>query len=248
MYSLYQEDGFRQLITLKCPPHMSKKELKDWWFKHAEKAKNLKGLKWYTVCFTIGRIEYSNGSQGQQPPFDGYEEMWFPTLDILKEAFNSKIMKDGLSDMSNYKLDGPEFFHGLWAEGNIVKMKGLTSPPKQKGCYRLFGGCKCRSGMSKKELKDWYHQHAERVIDEKGKMIIPEIIGYTHNFSIDGSPFGQPLVDAYGNNWWSSLDEMKKTLAGDIWKSQLEDREDHLDTYDKSLFIGAVAEEYIIDI
>jgi len=79
-------------------------------------------------------------------------------------------------------------------------------------------------------------------------MIIPEIIGYTHNFLISDSPFGPPLVDAYCNNWWDSLAEMKKSFAGDLWKSQLEDREDHLDTFDISLFIGAVTEEHIIEI
>jgi hypothetical protein len=41
---------------------------------------------------------------------------------------------------------------------------------------------------------------------------------------------------------------MKKTFASDVWKSQLEDREDHLDAFDKSLFVGALAEEHIIDI
>ena len=248
MYDLYQKDGYRQLITLKCPEYMSKKELKDWWFKHAERVKKMKGLKWYTVCFTIDSINYSDGSEGQKPPFDGYEEMWFSSLDELKEASDSKIMKDELFNITNIMFKDPELFHGLWAEGNIIKMDGLISPPKQKGCYRIFGGCRRRQGMTKKDLKDWYYQHATRVIDGKGKMIIPEIIGYTHNFLISDSPFGPPLVDAYCNNWWSSLAEMKKSFAGDLWKSQLEDREDHLDTFDISLFIGAVAEEHIIEI
>ena len=142
----------------------------------------------------------------------------------------------------------PDLFHGVWAEANIIKMKGLISPPKQRDCARIFGGCKRAGDMSKKDLKDWYYGHAERVLDDEGRMIIPEIIGYIHNFSLEDSPFGEPFVDAYCNNWWATKEDMFKTFNGDIWKRQLEHREDHIDVYNKSLFIGALAMEHIIDL
>jgi hypothetical protein len=102
--------------------------------------------------------------------------------------------------------------------------------------------------MSKKGLKDWYYEHAERVLDDQGRMIIPEIIGYIHNFVLEDSPFGTPFVDAYCNNWWATREDMFKTFNGDIWKGQLVHREDHIDVIDKSLFIGATAMEHIVDL
>lgn len=249
MYKLYQRDGYRQLITLKCPPHMTKGKLKDWWLnKHAKRVRNLQGLRWYTVCFTFESVDYGDGSPVQPSPFDGYEELYFDSLDNLKKAYQSDIMKSSFDNMAERGLYNPKLLNGLWAEANVIMMKDLSSPPKQKGCYRIFGGCKLGPKMTKKDLKDFFYDHADRIIDKQGIIIIPEIIGYIHNFSLDDSPFGKPFVDAYCNNWWNSLAEMKKTFKGDVWKSQVQDREKHIDNYDKSLFVGALAEEYIIDI
>lgn len=250
MYELYQPGGYRQLITLKCPSNKTREELKDWWLNtHAEYIKNLSDLRWYTVCFAFEPIGYSNSSPGNPLQFDGYEELYFDSLDDLKKAYQSDIMKSSFGDMSNIGLDNPKLFSGLWAEANIIKMEGLSSPPKQKGCYRIFGGCNRTPGMTKKDLKDWYYEHAAYQINEEGKMINAGIIGYIHNFSLDDSPFGLPFVDAYCNNWWGSLEDMRKTFESDIWKNHsLGDRERHIDIYDKSLFVGAVAEEHVINL
>jgi hypothetical protein len=248
MYRYYQPDGYRQLITLKCPKGMGRDELNEWFMKHAEKMKYISGLTWYTLCFTFNTIDYADGSPGQPLAFDAYEELYFKSLDDLKNAYSSDVMQTELGEMSGRGLTDPELFHGVWAEANIITMKGLVSPPKQRGCARIFGGCKRAGDMSKKDLKDWYYAHAERVLDEEGRMIIPEIIGYIHNFSLEDSPFGEPFVDAYCNNWWETREDMFKTFDGDLWKGQLVHREDHIDAFDKSLFIGALAMEHIVDL
>jgi hypothetical protein len=227
---------------------MTKDTLKKWLFGHSERVKYLPGLRWYTLCFTLGGIDYSDGSPGEPIQFDVFEEMYFESFDDLKRAYDSNIMQSELKIMAENKLDDPDIFHGIWAEANIIVMKGLSSPPKINNCARIFGGCKRTGEMSKKDLKDWYYSHAERVLDEEGRMIIPEIIGYIHNFSLDDSPFGKPFVDAYCNNWWKSVEEMNKTFSGDIWQGQLEHREDHIDAYDKTCFIGATAIEHIVEL
>ena len=40
-------------------------------------------------------------------------------------------------------------------------------------------------------------------------MIIPGIRWYTHCFAID-SPFGPPKIDGCAENWWESLEEIKR--------------------------------------
>jgi hypothetical protein len=248
MYKYYQPDGYRQLVALTCPEGMRKADLKDWFLKHSEKVKYIPKLKWYTVCFTFDTIDYADGSPGQPLAFDVYEELYFGSLENLKAAYQTDIMKSEFEDMKKQGLTAPGLFHGVWAEANIITMKGLVSPPKRKDCARIFGGCKRSPGMSKKDLKDWYYGHAERVLDGEGRMIIPEIIGYIHNFSLEDSPFGKPFVDAYCNNWWATKEDMFRTFSGDLWKGQLEHREDHIDMNDKTLFIGALAMEHIVDL
>jgi hypothetical protein len=248
MYAYYQPDGYRQLITASCPPDMTRQRLEELFLVHSEKLKYLPGLTWYTLCFTFNTIDYSDGSPGEPLQFDAYEELYFSSLEDLKTAYRSSIMQDELNNLAQNGLSEQGILNGVWAEANIIKMKGLSSPPEQRGCARIFGGCKCTKEMSRKDLKDWYYGHAERVLDEEGRMIIPEIIGYIHNFTIDDSPFGKPFVDAYCNNWWATKEDMFKTFNGDIWKGQLVHREDHIDVHDKTLFIGALAMEHIVDI
>lgn len=248
MYPLYKSDGYRQLITLKCSGQMTKDDLRGWWFKRSEKVKKLLNLKWYTLCFTFDTVNYSDGSPGCDLKFDGYEEIYFNSYDDLVCAYDSKIMQDGFDEIKNFESNNQIICNAVWAEAFAVKMKGITSPPKQKGCYRIFGGCIKKDDMSYEDLKKWYHGHAAKVIDKNGKMIIPEIIGYIHNFTLNNSPLGKPFVNAYCNNWWASFEDMKKTFSGNIWQGQLIHREEHIDDEDKSLFIGALAQEYIIDL
>lgn len=248
MYALYEPDGFRQLMTIKFAEGMSKEELQNWWFRRAEIVKKTPNLKWYTVCFTLDTINYSDGSPGYSLKFDGYEELYFNTFEELKNSYDSTEMQKSFADLKNNEKLNKSTINIVWAEANVIKMKGLISPPKQKGCYRVFGGCCCTTDMNREDLKKWYHSHAEKVIDSEGRMIIPEIIGYIHNFALDDSPFGKPFIDAYCNNWWASLEDMMKTFEGEIWKGQLVHREEHIDIVDKSLFSGAVAKEFIIDL
>jgi hypothetical protein len=248
MYKHYQPDGYRQLITLSCPSNIKREDFRVWFLEHSERVKYLPGLKWYTLCFTFDTIDYSDGSPGRPLQFDFYEELYFASLNDLKKAYGSDLMKQELKDMAGNGLVSPDYMRGVWAEANIIKMNGLVSPPKQKNCARIFGGCKCTDRMTKRKLKDWYHAHADRVIDHEGSMIITEIIGYIHNFTIEDSPFGKPFVDAYCNNWWATKEDMLKTFKGDVWNGQLEHREEHIDIQDSSLFIGATAMEHIVDL
>ena len=87
MYELYNRADFKQMITIKCPEDVSKEELKTWWFGRAEKMKHLPGLKWYTVLFSLEPTPFG------EPAFDGFEELWFGSLDALKKAYNTDIMK-----------------------------------------------------------------------------------------------------------------------------------------------------------
>lgn len=216
MLEQYKEDGYKQLITLKCPPGMTKEDLRRWWFEHAKRCKDIKNLKLYTVVFT------EEETFGPQKPFDGFEEMWFETLDDLKEAFESSIWQKELYDMALKWLYHPSYFQGIWEEGYIVKMTGFkTEIPTKKGLIRLFGALKCLPGMSRQEIKEWYHLHATMALDSEGRMTIPGIIGYSHSFCIN-SPYGPSFVDAVCGNWWETLEGIKKDFRDSDMTSQVE--------------------------
>lgn len=241
MYDLYKKAGYRQIMTIKCPESLKIDELRKWWFARAERMKNLPALKWYTICFSLDCSPFG------RPAFDGYEELWFDNLGGLKEAYDSDIMKQELKDISNHELDNPDLFQAGWLEENIVMMKGYDHIPDKRGMVRLTGICKLPPTMTKKALKDWFYQHAERVIDKNGFMIIPGIRWYTHCFAIN-SPFGTPKIDGCAENWWESLEEIKRDFDGEVMKSQLEDREENIDIVDPSYFQGIWADEFIIDL
>ena len=44
MYDLYKKAGYRQIITLKTPEGMTRKELMDWWFERAGKIKIIRDI------------------------------------------------------------------------------------------------------------------------------------------------------------------------------------------------------------
>ena len=242
MYELYKKAAYKQMITIKSPADVTREELKDWWFGHAEKMKSLPGLKRYNVLFSLEPTPFG------APAFDGFEELWFGSLDDLKEAYRTDIMKNGLEDIKKHGFDDPALFQAAWLEEYIVSLKGYDSIPHKKNMVRLTGICKRPPDMSKKELKDWFYQHAARVIDEEGRMIIPGIRWYTHCFSVDETPFGPSSFGGCAENWWDNLDEMKKDFEGDVMKSQLDDREENIDVVDPSYFQGIWADEYIIDL
>jgi len=241
MYDLYKKADYRQIITIKCPVGMSQDELKKWWFARAERVKKLSGLKWYTLCFPLDCSPFG------EPAFDGYEEMWFGSFDDLNNAYESRLMKTEMKDISDRGLDAPELFQAGWLEENIVTLKGYDSIPKNQNMIRLTGICKLPPSMTKKDLKDWFYQHAARVIDKDGFMLVPGIRWYTHCFAID-SPFGTPKIDGCAENWWETLAEIKRDFDSEIMQSQLDDREENIDIADPSYFQGIWAEEFIIDI
>lgn len=242
MYELYQKADYKQMITIKCPKGMSRDELKDWWFEHADIMGKLPGLKWYTVLFPLDDSPFG------PPAFDGYEELWFGSLDELRHAYDTEIMTDEIENIHKNGLDDPSLLQAAWLEENIVALNGYDTIPSKKGSVRLTGICKLPRTMEKKDLKDWFYQHAARVIDYDGRMIIPGIRWYTHSFALDESPFGRAPFYGCAENWWDSLVEMKQDFDGEIMKSQLEDREEHVDIVDPSYFQGIWANEYIINI
>ena len=142
MYELYEYDGYRQLLTFKCPDSMKIQKLQEWSKAHASRVRFLPQLRWYTICYTFDKIDNSDGSPGEPLRFDVFEEMYFNSIEDLKYAYDSDIMQQELSAMHVENLDDPALFNGVWAEANIIKMKGLRSPSRQDGCARLFGGCK----------------------------------------------------------------------------------------------------------
>jgi hypothetical protein len=242
MYEMYQKADYKQMITIKRPTNVSKKDFREWWWEHAEKMRGLPGLKWYTLLFSLDSSPFG------PPSFDGYEELWFSSLDDLKRAYETDIMRGELERMKKHGFDDPSRFQAVWLEENIIPMKGYVRIPREKNMVRLTGICKLPPTMTKRDLKDWFYQHAARVINEEGYMIIPGIRWYTHCFALDESPFGTPIFYGCAENWWDSLGEMKRDFEGEIMKSQLEDREENIDIVDPSFFQGIWAQEYVIDI
>ena len=169
MYELYKKADYRQILTLKCPQGMQRKELEKWWFKRAEKMKELPFLKWYTVNFTLDCSPFG------KPKFDGFEELWFGSVNELIMAHEHSIMKEAFADIKNNSLDKPGFIQISWLEENIVTLKGYDKIPERKGMVRLTGICTQPPDMSRKGLTDWFYQHAARVINKNGEMIIPGI-------------------------------------------------------------------------
>jgi hypothetical protein len=209
MYDLYKKAGYRQIITLKTPESMTRKELMDWWFARAKKIKNIGGINWYTVNFTLDSSPFG------PPSFDGYEELWFSTLDSLKTAYNDAVMQEGFKEMKEKGLYDSKLMQAAWMEENIVEIKGYTKIPDKENMVRLTGICKQPPNMTRKDLMDWFYQHAARVIDKEGQMIIPGIRWYTHSFSIE-SPFRESDIDGCAENWWNSLEEIKRDFDGEV--------------------------------
>ena len=243
-YENYIEDGYKQLITLSCPPKMAKEELRKWWLEeHAQRVKKLPGLKLYTVVFTEEK------TFGPPKPFDGFEEMWFETLDDLKKAYESDLWQQEIEHMEDKYLYRPLYFQGGWLEGFNVKMTGQkTEVPTKKGLIRLLGSVKRLPGMTKKEIKDWYYMHAMRALDENGAMTtIPGIIGYTHSFAIR-SPYGPNFGDACCGNWWYNLEEIERDFSAPKMSSQSEHSKELWDFNDLNQTQITWGEQFVIDL
>ncbi len=108
---------FCQMGTLKCPPGMSKHDLKLWWLDtHAETGKYLEGLKWYTVLFPLENTPFG------PPPFDGYAAVWFDSVDALIRSSKSEIMKGQMEDVRKHKMDDPDLSKVVLADELIIKI------------------------------------------------------------------------------------------------------------------------------
>jgi hypothetical protein len=207
---------------------MTKIELKDWWFEHADRVKTLNNLNFYAIYLVI---DYTFG-----PPiwFDGYEEMWFDSLEELKKAYNSEIWQKELLNMEKHDLFRPGNFQGVWEEGFYVKLKGYNKIPTKADCHRHFGGLKRPYNMTKKDLKDWFYAHAIRALDSEGYMRVPGIIWYTHSFSVTMSPYGPPFADAFCGNWMLDLKGLIKTFESEEMRSQNDHGAEAWDYNDRS--------------
>lgn len=241
MYKLYKKAKYRQIMTLKCPENLDKESFKQWWFERTDKIKNAPGIKWYTLNFTLDCSPFG------KPAFDGFEEIWFDSVNDLIMAYEHEIMKEGFKDIKKQGLGSPETMQAAWLEENIVTLKGYSEIPSKNKMVRLTGICTQPPNMSRKDLIDWFYQHAARVIDKDGRMIIPGIKWYTHCFAIY-SPFEKSNIDGCAENWWYSLEEIKKDFEGDVMQSQLEDREQNIDVIDPAYFQGVWSDEFVIKI
>ncbi len=108
---------FCQMGHLKCPPQMTKDDLKDWWLhKHVKNGRLLKDLKWYTVLFTLMNSPFGS------PIFDGYGEVWFDNFKSLENSFDSDIMKKQFQDVKEQKLDDPTLHEVVIAEQFLIDL------------------------------------------------------------------------------------------------------------------------------
>jgi hypothetical protein len=241
MYDLYFRNGYSQLICLKCPSDMTKENLKKWCFNHAERVKKLPGLKLYTIFFT------GEETFGYPKSFDVFEEMFFDTIDDLKESYSSIIWQNELMHMEDEYLYHPLYFQGVWLESNIVKMTNQkTEVPNRSGIIRLSSALKRHKHMTKKELKDWFHFHAKMALDQDGRITIPGIIGYTHSFAIT-SPYGPSLIDAISGNWWESLEKIKRDMSGSKMSSQLDHGKETWDYNDLNQVQMVCGEQIVVN-
>ena len=125
---IFKKGMYRQMGMIKTPPHMTKKDRKDWWFEHAIRFKHLERMKWYTVLFTLEDNPFG------APPFDGYAEIWFESLDDLKQAFYSDTEQEALKHVREYGLFDPKYLQSVWAEEYVIELdyKSISAEGKKQ--------------------------------------------------------------------------------------------------------------------
>jgi len=86
---------------VKRPPTMTIEELHKWWLgPHAEIAKGLPGLRKYVVSLAVDGPE--NAIQGIQ--YDGMAEMWFDSMDDIRKAQASSVMRELEKDVTGHGI------------------------------------------------------------------------------------------------------------------------------------------------
>ncbi len=230
---MYKQGMYKQMGSIKSPNHMSKKDLIDWWLNHHSLTGRLiPNLQFYTVNFTLDDTPFG------PPPFDGYADNSFITLEQLKEGGTSKEMDFQIDDVKKYKLDNPELCQIVWAEEYIIEVPGgFENIPEKKGMYKQMGSIKCPPSMDKKQLKDWWlNKHA------KNGRNLPGLKWYTVNFTLDDTPFGPPPFDGYAEIWFDEFETLKEAYNSDIMLQQMEDVKEHnLDNPEISSVVWAKA-------
>jgi uncharacterized protein (TIGR02118 family) len=211
---MYKRGIYKQMGSIKCPPHMSKDELKDWWLNfHSINGRLVPGLKYYTINFTLDNSPFG------LPPFDGYADNSFESLELLKEGGTSKVMKEQIEDVTKHKLDDPNLCKIAWMEEYIIDVpNGLKEQPNKSSMYKQMGIIKCPPHMTRDELKDWWLN-----VHVKIGRNFPGLQWFTVNFTIEDTPFGPPPFDGYAETWFEDFESLKQAYDSDIMKASMED-------------------------
>jgi hypothetical protein len=215
---MYKRGMYKQMGSIKCPSHMSKDELKDWWLNfHSINGRLVPGLKYYTINFTLDDSPFG------LPPFDGYADNSFDTFDLLKAGGNSDIMNEQIEDVKEHKLDDPSLCQIAWLEEYIINTPdGLKERPHKSGMYKQMEIIKCPSHMTKHELKDWwFNDHI------KNGRKLHGLQWYNVNFTIEDTPFGPPSFDGYAEIWFENLETLKQAYNSEIMRVQIENIAKH---------------------
>lgn len=237
---MYKKGIYRQMGLLKKPSHMTRKDFEDWLLNiHAEKGKFLPNLKRYSYCLTLDSIPSLN-----PPYYDAFAEAWFDSLDSLKEANDSDVMKGQIEDVEkHYKGEESKLVKVIWAKEYIIDLPGDgKEAPNNKEMYCQMGHLKCPSHMTQEDLKDWWlNTHAET-----GKFL-EDLRWYTVLFTLKDSPFGTPSFDGYAEVWFDNFEALKDSFKSDIMKTQFEDVKKHgLD--DPALHKIVIAKQFLIEL
>lgn len=96
-----------KLVSIfKRPPGMTFEELKDWWLgPHAAIGKRMPGLKKYVVSLAIPTPADMLVPGEKSIDYDGIAELWFDSLDDLRQAQKSAVMQEALNDVKTHRID-----------------------------------------------------------------------------------------------------------------------------------------------
>lgn len=75
---------------LKKPEHWTTEQYRDWWInEHAPIAKQLPGLRRYTIHPLTDNFDAATGKLGGEPTHDGVAFLWFDDKEAAEKAFAS---------------------------------------------------------------------------------------------------------------------------------------------------------------
>lgn len=215
---MFKKGKYKQWGSIKCPPHMTKKELKDWWIgHHSITGRLIPNLLFYTVNFPLDNTVLND------PPFDGFADNSFASLKLLKRGGTSKEMEFQINDVKKYRLDDPSLCQIVWVEEYIVDIqKDIENPPDKNIWYKQLRIFKRPVSLSKKQLRDlWLDKFVKSSKD------LPGMRWHTVNFTLENTPFGVPVFDGYEEQWFKDLENMKKAFNSSSSRKLMEDLEEH---------------------